>query len=77
MCSLSFSSWATYLARAFNIATRPHSEHSFRAIRSLFKIEAVIMNMPGSEDDVDGCDVAAICISVNAAMVLATTYSHI
>jgi hypothetical protein len=35
------------------------------------------MNTPGSEDEVDGCDVAAIWISVKAAMVLATTYSDV
>src|SRR5882762_3441199 len=75
MCSLSCSSAATYLANAFNIATRPHSEHSFRAIRSLFRIVVVMVNMPGSEDDVEGCDVAAIWMSVRAAMVLATTFA--
>lgn len=74
MCSLSFSSWATYRARAFSIATLPHSEHSLRAIKSLFRIVAVMMKTPGSEEEVDGSDVEAICMSVRAAMVLATTY---
>lgn len=63
-----------YRERAFKMATLPHSEHSFRAMRSLFKIVAVMVNIPGSEDEVEGCDVAAMWISVNAAIVLATTW---
>ena len=35
----------------------------------------VMVNMPGSEDDVEGCDVAAIWMSVRAAIVLATTFA--
>jgi hypothetical protein len=42
MCSLSFSFLASYLANAFNTATRPHSEHSFRAMSNLLRIEEVI-----------------------------------
>lgn len=42
------------------MATLPHSEHSFKAMRSLFKIVGVMMNIPGSEDEVEGCDVAAM-----------------
>jgi hypothetical protein len=76
MCSLSLSSAATYRAKAFNIATGPHSKHSFRAIKSLFRMEVVMLNIPSSEDDVDSCDVAAICMSVNAAIVLATTFEN-
>lgn len=39
---------------------RPHSEHSLRAMRSLVRIGLVMWNIPGSEEDVEGWDVAAI-----------------
>ena len=55
------------------MATRPHSEHSLRAIRSLFKIEEVMMKTPVSEA-AEGPDVEAMWISVNAATVFATTW---
>ena len=42
------------------MATLPHSEHSFRAMSSLFKIVGVIVNIPGSENEVEGWDVAAM-----------------
>ena len=41
------------------MATRPHSEHSLRAIKSLFKIELVMIKTPVSEA-VEGPDVAAM-----------------
>lgn len=53
---------------------RPHSEHSLSAIRSLVRIGAVIMKIAGSDDDVEGRDVAAMCMSVRASTVLATTF---
>jgi hypothetical protein len=40
--------------------TRPHSEHSFSAIRDLFKIVDVIVKMAGSDDEVGGCEVADV-----------------
>jgi len=55
------------------MATRPHSEHSLRAINSLFKMDVVMLKYPGSEEDVPGCDVAEMWMSVSAATVLATT----
>jgi hypothetical protein len=60
MCSLSFSSCASYRERAESIATRPHSEHSLSAMRSLFRIVEVTVKMAGSDEEVDGCDVAAV-----------------
>ena len=42
------------------MATRPHSEHSLRAIKSLFKIEVVILKTPGSEEVIEGPDVEAM-----------------
>lgn len=43
-------------------------------MRSLFKIVVVIVNIAGSDDDVDGWDVTAMWISVKAATVFATTF---
>lgn len=62
-----------YRERAFRIATRPHSEHSLRAIRSLLRREDVIVKMAGSSGDIEAFEVAAEWISVSAATVLATT----
>jgi hypothetical protein len=74
MCSLSLSSCASYRARAFKIATRPHSEHSLRAISSLFSIAEVMENTAGSEVESDGwLEVAEMWMSVSAATVFATT----
>lgn len=56
------------------MATLPHSEHSFNAIKSLLRIEVVITKIPGSDEEVEGCEVAAMWISVSAATVLATTW---
>ena len=56
------------------MATLPHSEHSFKAIRSLLRIVDVILKYAGSEGDGGGCAATAeLCISVSAATVLATT----
>jgi len=60
MCSLSFSSCASYRDSAESIATRPHSEHSLSAIRSLLRIVGVTVKTAESDDEVDGCDVADV-----------------
>lgn len=74
ICSLSFSSCVSNRARAFKIATLPHSEHSLSAIKSLVRIVEVIVKYPGSEAEREGCwDEAEIWISERAATVLATT----
>ena len=74
MCSLSLSSWGAYRASAFNIATRPHSVHSFNAISNLFSIFDVMLKMAGSEGATGGWEVVAVAwMSVSAATVFATT----
>jgi hypothetical protein len=60
MCSLSFSSCASYRDSAESIATRPHSEHSLSAMRSLFRIVGVTLKMAGSDEEVEGCDVTDV-----------------
>ena len=40
---------------------------------SLLRMVEVMTNKAGSDDDVDGCDVAEMWMSVSAATVLATT----
>lgn len=42
ICSLSPASSAVYRESVFKTATRPHSEHSFRAMRSLLTISVVM-----------------------------------
>ena len=56
------------------MATRPHSEHSFSAMSSLLRMVEVMVNRAGSEEDVEGCDEAAMWMSERAVTVLATTY---
>ena len=69
MCSLSCSSDVSYRPRAFKTTTRPHSEHSFRATRSLLRTVFVITNT-----SVDAPFArAAAWMSPRAATVLATT----
>jgi hypothetical protein len=43
-------------------------------MRSLLRMDAVMTKIPGSEEDVEGWEEAAMWISVNAATVFATTY---
>lgn len=55
------------------MATRPHSEHSLSAIKSLLRMELVILNMAGSLGAGEELEEAEIWISVRAPTVLATT----
>lgn len=43
ICSLSFSSFVLYLAKVVRMAIRPHSEHSFKATRSLVRVAGSMM----------------------------------
>jgi hypothetical protein len=58
------------------MATRPHSEHSLSAMRSLFRIVGVTVKIAGSDEEVDGCDVADVWISDRAEIVFATTFKE-
>jgi len=89
MCSLSLSSVALYLARAFNNAILPHSEHSLRASNSLERVGGSMMNKVGdgrvAEGGGDspsalgepGRDGGMLCaaswMSINAVTAFATT----
>ena len=42
------------------MATRPHLEHSLSATRSLFRIVEVAVKIPGSDEEVNGGDVAEV-----------------
>lgn len=68
MCSASFSSVVLYLAKALSTAMRPHSVHSLRAMRSLWRTEESMMKRVSRP-----CSVAAWWISVKAVTALATT----
>jgi 2-keto-3-deoxy-galactonokinase len=83
MCSLSATSSALYFASVERMAILPHSEHSFRATRSLDSVAASMMNkvldglVLGSEVGEDGREGGkarvASCMSAKAVTALATT----
>jgi hypothetical protein len=45
-------------------------------MRSLFRIVGVTVKIAGSDEEVDGCDVADVWISDRAEIVFATTFKE-